>query len=221
MSKENPTGIGSLSMNRASGSVIGENSVAIGTDCIASGDSSVAIGSGVSATGFASHAEGDGSVASGDLAHAEGQNSNATGYAAHAESAGEANGNYSHAEGYGIADGDYSHASGNGTWAVGRSQTVIGEANLEDTAENAATRGTYAVIIGNGDMDAGEFSNATTLDWAGNAWFAGDVYVGSTSGTNKDEGSIKLATVDEMNEAITTAIEVAFANIAKAEEVKF
>jgi hypothetical protein len=32
------------------------------------------------------------------------------------------------------------------------------------------------------------------LDWDGNAWFAGDVYVGSTSGTNKDSGSKKLAT---------------------------
>lgn len=192
MAKENPTGYGALSINRASGSEIGENSVAIGTDCIASGASAIAIGSGVSATGFASHAEGTGTVASGNLAHAEGQDSKATGYASHAESSGEANGDYSHAEGYGIADGNYSHASGNGTWAVGRSQTVIGEANLEDAAVDAATRGTYAVIVGNGDMDAGEYSNASTLDWDGNAWFAGDIFVGSTSGTNKDEGSVKL-----------------------------
>jgi hypothetical protein len=28
----------------------------------------------------------------------------------------------------------------------------------------------------------------------GNAWFAGEVYVGSTSGINKDTGSKKLAT---------------------------
>lgn len=31
------------------------------------------------------------------------------------------------------------------------------------------------------------------------AWFSGDVYVGSTSGTNKDEGSKKLATEDFVN----------------------
>lgn len=198
MNKENPTGSGALSINRASGSEIGENSVAIGSDCIASGASAIAIGSGVSATGFASHAEGTGTVASGNLAHAEGQDSKATGYASHAESSGEANGDYSHAEGYGIADGNYSHASGNGTWAVGRSQTVIGEANLEDSATDAATRGTYAVIVGNGDMDAGEYSNAATMDWEGNVWFAGDVYVGSTSGTNKDEGSKILATKPSM-----------------------
>lgn len=203
MDKENPTGTGSLSINRASGSVIGENSIAIGTDCIASGESAVAIGSGASATGFASHAEGDGSVASGDLAHAEGQNSKATGYAAHAESSGEANGNYSHAEGYGIADGDYSHASGNGTWAVGRSQTVIGEANLEDTAENSATRGTYAVIVGNGDMDAGEYSNAATLDWDGMAWFANGVKVG---GTNQEDASV-LCTEEMVSDRIVATEE--------------
>ena len=33
----------------------------------------------------------------------------------------------------------------------------------------------------------------------GDAWFAGDVYVGSTSGTNKDEGSKKLATEEYVN----------------------
>ena len=38
-------------------------------------------------------------------------------------------------------------------------------------------------------------SNAHTLDWSGNAWFAGDVYTGSTSGKNKDDGSVKLPVV--------------------------
>ena len=51
----------------------------------------------------------------------------------------------------------------------------------------------YVTIIGNG-MSEYTRSNAHTLDWDGNAWFAGDVYVGSTSGTNKDDGSKKLAT---------------------------
>lgn len=199
LNKENPIGSGALSINRAANSEIGENSVAIGTDCVASGESAIAMGSGVSATGFASHAEGSGSIAEGVLSHVEGQDSVATGYASHAENSGEANGNYSHAEGYSIADGDYSHASGNGTWAVGRSQTVIGEANQEDEAEDSATRGTYAFIVGNGDMDAGEYSNASTLDWEGNAWFAGDVYIGSTEGYNKDEGSKKLATEEYVN----------------------
>ena len=68
--------------------------------------------------------------------------------------------------------------------------------------------GTYLHIVGNGDYVYDEElkthvekrSNAHTLDWGGNAWFAGDVYVGSTSGTNRDEGSKKLITEDELNE---------------------
>lgn len=202
MDKENPTGTGSLSINRASGSSIGENSIAIGTDSVASGSSSTAIGSETTATGFASHAEGSGTVASGDLSHAEGQDSKATGFAAHAESSGEANGDYSHASGYSIADGDYSYAAGNGTWAIGRSQVVMGEGNIEDSSEDASSRGTYAFIIGNGDVEAAEYSNATTVDWEGNAWFSGDVYVDSTSGINKDEGSKKLATENYVDTSI-------------------
>lgn len=56
---------------------------------------------------------------------------------------------------------------------------------------------TYSTIIGNGYSDNYR-SNAYTLDWEGNAWFAGDVYVGSTSGTNKDEGSVRLVTEDQL-----------------------
>ncbi len=56
--------------------------------------------------------------------------------------------------------------------------------------------GDYVQIVGNGDSNT-ERSNAYTLDWKGNAWFAGDVYVGSTSGTNKDDGSKRLVTEDE------------------------
>ena len=51
----------------------------------------------------------------------------------------------------------------------------------------------YAHIVGNGTSNKNR-SNAHTLDWEGNAWFAGDVYINSTSGINKDEGSKKLAT---------------------------
>ena len=47
-------------------------------------------------------------------------------------------------------------------------------------------------IVGNGT--AVKRSNAHTLDKSGNAWYSGDVYVGSTSGTNRDAGSKKLAT---------------------------
>jgi len=54
--------------------------------------------------------------------------------------------------------------------------------NIADENDN------FIHIAGNGISDS-ERSNAYTLDVNGNAWFAGDVYVGSTSGKNKDGGS--------------------------------
>lgn len=92
---------------------------------------------------------------------------------------------YSHAEGaYTEVSGSYSHAEGYQIKASGHFQHVQGKYNIEDT--------TSAHIVGNGSISVR--SNAHTLDWNGNAWFAGDVYTGSTSGTNKDEGSKILAT---------------------------
>ena len=65
--------------------------------------------------------------------------------------------------------------------------------------------GTYASIVGNGNSDT-ERSNAYTLDWEGNAWFAGNVYVGSASGTNKDEGSLRLATEEDIRKQYTVNV---------------
>lgn len=112
-------------------------------------------------------------MASGYYAHAEGTATNASGLASHAEGAGTE------------ASGKWSHAEGNTTTASGESQHAQGRWNITDT--------TSAHIIGNGNSS--KRSNAHTLDWSGNAWFAGDVYTGSTSGTNKDDGSVKLPVV--------------------------
>ena len=127
----------------------------------------------------------DASEASGRFSHAEGKDTKATATAAHAEGDGsDATGYYSHAEGeYTHANGTASHAEGKQTEAAAAYQHVQGKFNIPDT--------TSAHIVGNGEH-LGAKSNAHTLDWDGNAWFAGDVYVGSTSGKNKDEGSVKL-----------------------------
>ena len=129
--------------------------------------------------------------------HAEGYYTHATGKYSHAEGDySTASGEDSHAEGYTtVAQARYTHAEGNSTNAFNQSQHVQGEWNVQDHTGTASTRGTYAHIIGNGTGENAR-SNAHTLDWSGNAWFAGDVYVGSTSGTNKDAGSKKLATDD-------------------------
>lgn len=123
----------------------------------------------------------------GEYAFAEGENTKAPGLASHAEGGGTtASGDYSHAEGASEeAFGYASHAEGRGTKASDDSQHVQGKYNISDT--------TSAHIVGNGAFQNN--SNAHTLDWQGNAWFAGDVYTGSTSGKNKDDGSVKLPVV--------------------------
>lgn len=79
----------------------------------------------------------------------------------------------SHAEGYDTtADGDCSHAEGQGTNANFDSQHVQGKYNIEDTESK------YAHIVGNGTSKR-KRSNAHTLDWEGNAWYAGDVCNGN------------------------------------------
>lgn len=123
----------------------------------------------------------------GEYAWAEGKNTEASGRYSHAESYYTvASGTSSHAEGENTKTLDIrSHAEGWSTIAQGANQHVQGTYNIADT--------TSAHIVGNGHVEFAR-SNAHTLDWNGNAWFAGDVYTGSTSGTNKDAGSKVLAT---------------------------
>ena len=80
-------------------------------------------------------------------------------------------GNSSHAEGCEtFAIGDYSHAEGCGTIATIEGQHVEGKYNSIDGNE-------YIHVLGNGESNT-DRSNAHTIDKNGNAWFAGDVYVG-------------------------------------------
>lgn len=139
------------------------------------GEYAFAEGADPKASGAASHAEGYRTVASGQTSHAEGNETEASSPNSHAEGDNTtASGNSSHAEGYiTTASGEYSHAEGRTTIAQGNNQHVQGKYNIADT--------TSAHIVGNGS-DSSNRSNAHTLDWNGNAWFAGDIYTGSTSG---------------------------------------
>ena len=132
-----------------------------------------------SAIGAYSFAEGHQTTASGDKSHAEGGNT--------------------------TASGERSHAEGWMTVASSDNQHVQGRYNIEDSASK------YAHIVGNGtgvDGAANKFSNAHTLDWSGNAWFAGTVegtamiVKSSTAGSSKrfritidDSGTIKATEV--------------------------
>lgn len=191
MDKENPTGTGSFSLNRVADSEIGIYSFAEGMAATASGAGSHAEGMSTTASGMASHAEGGwATTASGTYSHAEGYGTTASGDMSHSE--GERT----------IASSDGSHAEGSGTTASSNYQHVQGKYNIDDPNDK------YAHIVGNGNYvpytDVTTYSNAHTLDWDGNGWFAGDVYVGSTSGTDKDSGSKKLATEEYVNNVATT-----------------
>lgn len=219
-----------VSMNRKVDTTVGEYSFAFGYDTEASGANSHAEGYYTTASGVDAHAEGYHSKATNAYAHAEGYYTVASGESSHAEGYDtEASGNYSHAEGYNTtASGDYSHVEGYSTTASGRNshaegssteakggsshaegnytlasstfQHVQGQYNIEDTESK------YAHIVGNGTYDVR--SNAHTLDWDGNAWFAGDVTNGqdvSLNGLNEK--------IDESYQQSTGYTDQAIANL--------
>ena len=105
----------------------------------------------------------------------------ATGNGSHAEGEGTtASGVNSHAEGdYTTASGASSHAEGYGSKASSQFQHVQGKYNIEDKVRK------YAHIVGNGAGDA-KRSNAHTLDWKGNGWYAGKLSQEGTPTDDKD-----------------------------------
>lgn len=101
---------------------------------------------------------------------------------------------YSFAQGYNVsASGKYSHAEGRNTTALGETshsegyytkafsnyQHVQGKHNIPDTVNK------YAHIIGNGTSDT-KRSNAHTLDWNGNGWYAGKLSQDGAPTNDKD-----------------------------------
>lgn len=94
-------------------------------------------------------------VAMGTYSHAEGLNTQAKSQAAHTEGWGT------------VAKGTASHAEGYHTTAVGNYQHVCGKYNDADLEK--------AVIVGGGNST--EEKNIYTLDWNGNANFAGNITI--------------------------------------------
>ena len=150
MSKTNPTGTGSFSLNRKADTTIGDYSFAEGDTTTASGYASHAEGDTPTASGYASHAEGSGTTASefashaeggittasGQTSHAEGSEATASGLASHAEGDGTlASGSASHAEGKSTtASAAYTHSEGVNTSAIGQGSHAEGS-NLEQNEE--------------------------------------------------------------------------------------
>lgn len=156
-------------------------SVVVGTSSN-NGPNSLSVGTLNQASGNNSFAQGLSSKATGGNAFASGSGATASGIRAHAEGyITTASGKDSHAEGYAtIAASDYQH--------------VQGKYNVEDGNNE------YVHIVGNGTEDTR--SNAHTLDWEGNAWFAGKIYVGGTE--QDDENAVEVATLAKAEDWIFT-----------------
>ena len=155
------------------------------------------------AKGSNSHAEGENVLALGDNSHAEGSTTIASGADSHAEGVSTtASGNCSHTEGSSTtASGDYSHAEGLYTTATGNCSHAEGKYNIEDGSN------LYAHIVGNGTSDTLR-SNAHTLDWSGNAWFAGNVEGKALIISSSTEGSTKKFKITVDDSGALTATEV-------------
>ena len=199
--KNKPTIIGKTSVNQY-GSVLGEVFNNYNNNA-ANGFYSHAEGSDTTASGSCSHAEGKKTTASGDYSHAEGWTTKASSDYSHAEGdSTEATGYCSHAEGSDTkASGQYSHAEGYYTLASSKYQHVQGKFNISDTTD------TYAHIVGNG-LDYLSRSNAHTLDWSGNAWYAGTVEGTAMIVKSSTEGSSKRFKITVDDSGVITATEI-------------
>lgn len=190
--------INSISMNRRGG--IATYSTALGSACVATGHSSFATGLACEATGAYATAVGKGSFATGEAAlsnglmttagreaFASGRYSKATGRGSLATgNTTTASGNYSMAEGENTtASKTGTHSEGAYTLASSPYQHVQGKYNVEDTASK------YAHIVGNGASTSTR-SNAHTVDWNGNAEFAGDVVANGCSSADSPVSLIDI-----------------------------
>lgn len=155
------------------------------------------------ASGEASHAEGMATTASGKYSHAEGKETTAKGYQSHAEgNKTTAEGDQSHAEGsLTSATRSGAHAEGWQTIASSAFQHVQGQYNIADSTD------TYAHIVGNGKRDTSR-SNAHTLDWNGNAWYAGTVEGTAMIVKSFTEGSSKRFKITVDDSGVITATEI-------------
>lgn len=208
---------------------IGEASHAEGNSTIASGEHSHTEGNSTIASGAYSHAEGNNTVAIGDSSHVEGKynflekyiigepviktgaNSTIRNYYSDEYIFDAYTGTFklssytSYSSGYTtIPEGKYFTSAKAGKPSIKKFLSYDGtNGTYEEVSavENPERIDKYVHMIGNGTSSFAR-SNAHTLDWDGNAWYQGDVYVSSTSGTNRDEGSKKLATEDYVDAAI-------------------
>ena len=142
------------------------SAVLLGSGSVASGDCSVAEGYGSTAAGVRSHVEGGNTKASGGDSHAEGYYTTASGENSHAEGR------------FTVAYGNAAHAGGNNTIAKARSQTAIGEYNIQDDNNE------FYLIVGNGTSKSAR-NNAFTVSKSGEVMAADGLRVKEDSSSDE------------------------------------
>lgn len=165
MDKANPTGTGSLSLNRKANTTVGSYSVAVGYNCEASSNQAYAEGNNTVASGTYAHAQGWGTIANHRGQTALGEYNTADTSTAAASS----RGNYIEVVGKGSSDSNRSNArtldwSGNevlaGGLKINSTETITALKSSSVTMSSTATSGQYA----------------SDLDWSSyrivNAWIA-------------------------------------------------
>ena len=206
----------SISLSRTMNSTVGDNSVALGWGTEASGIAAVAVGYSTKATANYAYAEGYSTQANGVASHVEGNTNIANGIGSHAEGmVNKAIGRQQHVEGkYAVYDTAFDAWATGTSYAVGDRVTNSSslyeciEAHTSDDFSTDSdkweyvsyydsTTSNFAHIIGNGNSSLR--SNALAVDWAGNTFIHGDMYVNCNN--YSDNGS-KVAT----ESYVTTAI---------------
>jgi hypothetical protein len=202
----NPVFTGSISLGRKASTTVGTNSVAIGSDVVASASYAHAEGQrtensvtfnnttyNLGATATASHSEGYNTGARGDYSHAEGYRTTAK-YHSHAEGGYTTASGYSHAEGLStIASGEASHAEGYDTSAIGKyshaegwNTQTLNQAEHASGTFNKSTVGTTLFSVGNG-TDSDNCKNAFEIA-VDSSIYINDI--GNYDGTNVDSSTV-------------------------------
>lgn len=220
--KANPTFTGSMSMNRKDGTKIGDKSTALGENNEASGVWSFVTGVGNVATHMKSSVvSGENNVVKSNNGIASGFNNGVFGHCSCAEGNGNQIGTEDdpdsrnkamccHAEGKDniIDKHSFIHVQGLGNIGKGSCSDVSGKYNIPDEDSK------YAKIVGNGASDKNR-SNAHTLDWKGNGWFAGKLSQEGQPANAKDLTTKKYVD-DKISENIVV-IEKDFASMETPE----
>ena len=136
-----------------------------------------------------SFAEGQYTTASGSASHAEGYHTTASGESSHAEGS------------LTTAIKEFSHAEGFNTIAASESQHVQGKYNVKDSNR------VYAHIIGGGTGNTNR-KNIHTVDWNGNAWYAGNIEGKALIIASSTAGSSKRFKITVNDSGTLTATEV-------------